>query len=263
MIRVLVSGAAGRMGTHVLGALVREPGLVVGAALECPGHPRVGEEAAPGVPIADDAAAALDRIDVAIDFSLPEGTRALLEEAAPRGVALVIGTTGFDAAGSARIREAALRIAIVQEANFSLGVHVLLDLVAEAARRLPDYEVEVLEMHHDRKVDAPSGTALRIAGAAAAARGASLEAKAVYHREGKTGPRPTDAIGLQSLRLADTVGEHTLYLGGPGERLELAHRALSRDNFAAGAVRAAAWVNGQPPGLYGLRDVLGGPAPAR
>jgi len=133
---------------------------------------------------------------------------------------------------------------------------VLLDLVAEASRRLAGYEIEVLELHHNQKVDAPSGTALSLARAAAAARGQDLPQHAVYHREGVTGKRRHDEIGLQSLRLSDTVGEHVVFFAGPGERVELTHRAFSRENFATGALRAARWLVGRPPGLYGIRDVL-------
>ncbi len=256
MIRVLVSGAGGRMGGHVLRAIAADPALTLGGALEAPGHPRIGEELAPGVPLTDKPDTGLDGVDVAIDFCLPAGTLALVDAALPRGVPLVIATTGFDASGEERIARAARSLAIVREANFSLGIHVMLDLVADAARRLPDYELEVLELHHSRKLDAPSGTALRLAEVAARARGVSLDDAAVYHREGQTGPRPPGAIGMQSLRLGDAVGEHTLYLAGPGERLEITHRALSRDNFAAGALRAAAWLPGRPAGLYSMRDVL-------
>jgi 4-hydroxy-tetrahydrodipicolinate reductase len=256
MTRVLVCGAAGRMGDHVVGAVREAPDLTLAAALEAPGSPRIGDEIAPGVTIVDDPAGALDGVDVAVDFSLPSGTLALLAEAAPRGTALVIATTGFDDCGLARIREAAGKVAVVMAPNYSLGINVMLALVAEAARRLRAYDLEVLEMHHSRKVDAPSGTALRIAEAAAAARGLDLAEQAVYHRQGHTGPRRPDAIGLQTLRAGDSVGEHTVYLAGPGERLEISHRALSRDNFAAGALRAARWVVGRAPGLYSMQDVL-------
>jgi 4-hydroxy-tetrahydrodipicolinate reductase len=144
----------------------------------------------------------------------------------------------------------------VRARNFSLGINVMLGLVAEAIRRLPGYDVELLDLHHNRKRDAPSGTALWIAETAAEALGAPLDERAIYHREGKTGPRPRGAIGIQTLRAGDSVGEHTVYIAGPGERLEISHRALSRDNFAAGAVRAARWIRGRPPGLYSLTDVL-------
>jgi 4-hydroxy-tetrahydrodipicolinate reductase len=256
VIRVLVCGAAGRMGTQVLAAAEAAEGVAVGGALERAGHPELGAGVAPGVAITDSLARALEKVDVAIDFSQPASTLALVAAAEARGVALVVGTTGFDAAGLGRIRAAATRIPIVMAANFSLGVTVLLDLVAEAARRLPGYAVEVLELHHQGKLDAPSGTALRLAEAVATARGLELPRVAVYHREGQIGERPPDTIGIQSLRAGDSVGEHTVYLAGPGERLELAHRALSRDNFATGAVRAARWVAGRPPGLYSMQDVL-------
>ncbi len=243
------------MGGHVLRLVAGEPDMQVGAALESPGHPQIGHEAARGVTIVDDAARALERVDVAIDFSIPQGTLRLLGEAAPRGVAVVTGTTGLDDAGRQAIARASEKIAIVQAPNFSLGIRTLVKLVEEAVRRLPGYEIEVLELHHSGKVDAPSGTALRLAETAAKVRGIDLQASAVYHREGETGPRPADAIGLQSLRAGDSPGEHTVYLAGPGERLELTHRALSRDNFAAGAIHAARWAVEQPPGLYSIDDL--------
>jgi 4-hydroxy-tetrahydrodipicolinate reductase len=171
----------------------------------------------------------------------------------------VLGTTGLEAAAEARIARAAQRLAIVRTANFSIGATVLLELVAEAARRLVGYEIDVLEMHHDQKKDAPSGTAIGLASAAAEARGQELQQAAVYARHGITGVRDPKAIGLQALRLGDSVGEHTVYFAGPGERLELSHRALSRENFAAGALRAARWLVGRAPGLYVMRDVLRSP----
>ncbi len=252
---MLVLGAGGRMGAFVLRAVAAEPGLEVAAAVEARDHPALGSEVAPGVALVPELA--VDACDVAIDFSAPSSTGALLDAALPAGLPLVIGTTGFDASQEAAIESAAGKLAIVRAGNFSLGITVLLDLVAEAAKRLAGYEIEVLEMHHNRKLDAPSGTALALARAAADARGVSLSDKAVYHREGQTGPRPPDAIGMQTLRMADVVGEHTVYLAGPGERLELSHRALSRENFASGAARAAAWVLGRQPGLYSMGDVVG------
>lgn len=256
MTRVLVVGAGGRMGEALVRALARSTELRLGAALEHAGHPRLGAELAPGVKLAADPHAACANADVAVDFSSPESTLALLDVAEARGLPLVIGTTGLRADADARIARAAERVAVVRGANFSIGIAVLLDLVAEAARRLEGYQIDVLEMHHDQKLDAPSGTALALARAAAAARGQELQHVAVYAREGITGKRDPNAIGLQALRLSDSVGEHTVYLGGPGERVELAHRAFSRDNFAAGALRAARWVIGRTPGLYAMRDVL-------
>jgi 4-hydroxy-tetrahydrodipicolinate reductase len=257
MTRVLVVGAAGRMGENLLRAIAASSDLKLGAALEHASHPRLGAELAPGVKLGSDPRAACAQIDVAIDFSSPSSTAALLDAAESHGVPVVIGTTGIDADGDARIARAAKRLAIVRAANFSIGMIVLHDLVAEAARRLEGYEIDILEMHHDQKVDAPSGTALALARSAAAERGQELQHVAVYAREGVTGKRDPQAIGLQSLRLGNSIGEHTVYFAGPGERIELAHRALSRDNFAAGALRAARWLVGRAPGLYGMRDVLG------
>jgi len=256
MTRVLVVGAGGRMGESLVRQIADSLDLELGAALEHATHPRLGQELAPGVKLGSDPAAACAHADVAVDFSSPSSTLALLDAAEARGLPVVIGTTGLGADGERRIARAAERIAIVRAANFSMGIAVLLDLVAEAARRLGDYEIEVLELHHNQKLDAPSGTALSLARAAAAARGQDLPQQAVYHREGLTGKRRHDEIGLQSLRLADTVGEHIVFLAGAGERLELAHRAFSRENFAVGALRAARWLVGRPPGLYAMRDVL-------
>jgi 4-hydroxy-tetrahydrodipicolinate reductase len=257
MTRVLVVGAAGRMGEALLRAIAASSDLRLSAALEHATHSRQGSEVAPGVKLSADPRAACAQVDVAIDFSSPSSTFALLEAAESLGLPAVIGTTGLKAEADERIARAAQRIAIVRAANFSIGVTVLLELVAEAARRLSGYEIDVLEMHHDQKVDAPSGTALALARAAAAARGQKLEEVAVYAREGITGKRDPAAIGLQSLRLADSVGEHTVYFAGSGERVELSHRALSRENFVAGALRAARWLVGRAPGLYSMRDVVG------
>jgi len=256
MTRVLVVGAGGRMGQSLVRLIEGAAGLELGAALEHAAHPALGREVARGVKLASDARAACAQADVAIDFSSPASTLALLDAAEPRGLPLVIGTTGLDPAGEARIATAATRLAIVRAANFSIGVTVLLELVAEAARRLEGYEIDVLELHHDQKQDAPSGTALALARSAAVARGQDLEHAAVYSRHGQTGVREPKSIGLQALRLGDSVGEHTVYFAGPGERVELSHRALSRENFAAGALRAARWLVGRAPGLYAMRDVL-------
>ena len=256
MIRIAVCGAAGRMGGHVLRAVEADPETTVVSALEARGHPRLGEAVTPDVRIGADAFAALANADVAIDFTLPEGTLRLLAAAVERKVPLVIGTTGFSPEERARLEDAARTIPIVWAANFSLGINVMLDLVAELAARLREYHAEIVELHHAAKVDAPSGTALRLAERIAEARGLDPRSALVTAREGTTGPRPPDAIGVQSLRAGDAVGEHTVLFAGPGERLEVTHRALSRDNFAAGAVRAARWIVGRPPGLYSMRNVL-------
>jgi len=256
MTRVLVVGAGGRMGQSLVRMIEASGDLRLGAALEHGAHPLLGREIARGVTLGADLRAACAQADVAIDFSSPASTLALLDVAEARGLPLVIGTTGLDSAGEARIAQAARRVAIVRAANFSIGVTVLLELVAEAARRLEGYEIDVLEMHHDQKLDAPSGTALELARSAAAARGQEFQHAGVYARHGQTGVRDPKSIGLQALRLGDSVGEHTVYFAGPGERVELSHRALSRENFAAGALRAARWLVGRVPGLYAMRDVL-------
>lgn len=258
MTRVLVVGAGGRMGHHVLRAVEGATGVSVAAAIDDPAHPDLGREISPGVELTSDLERAIQLAQVVIDFSVPASTLALLEAATPHMLPVVIATTGFDKGGLARIETAARRIPVVHAPNYSIGVTVLLDLVAQAARRLDGYEIDVLEMHHDKKVDAPSGTALGLARAAATARGQDLDKVAMYHRQGITGPRAPETIGMQTLRLGDSVGEHTVYLAGAGERLELSHRALSRENFAAGALRAARWAVAQPPGLYTMTDVLGG-----
>ncbi len=256
MTRVAVVGAAGRMGQHVLRALEAAPSLEVGAALDARGHPDLGKEVAPGIELVADVGKALGICHVAIDFSIPASTLGLIAEATRFGVPLVIATTGFDERGLADIENAAQRLPIVMAPNYSPGINVLMDLVAEAARRLEGYEIDILEMHHDQKTDAPSGTALRLGRTAAQARDLDFDTVAIYTREGQTGPREKNSIGMQTLCLGDSVGEHTVYLAGAGERLELSHRALSRENFAAGALRAAQWIIGKEAGLYSMQDVL-------
>jgi 4-hydroxy-tetrahydrodipicolinate reductase len=241
-------------------ALAAEPHLALGAGLEAPGHPRAGTELAPGVRIESDPAAALAGCRVAIDFSVPAASLRLVAAAADAGVACVVGTTGIDAAGRAALERAAARIPLVFSPNFSIAVNVLAWLVREAAARLGDgFDAEIVELHHSAKRDAPSGTALRLARAVAAGRGraADAEEQLVLARAGETGPRTAGTIGVQALRGGDNPGEHTVMFLGRGERLELVHRAMTRDHFAAGAVRAAAWLVGRAPGLYGIEEVLG------
>jgi 4-hydroxy-tetrahydrodipicolinate reductase len=241
-IPVSIAGHEGRMG-QALVAMVR------GAEdLELVGRFEAGDPPGP----------ALVGARVVVDFTTPEASLATLAEAAERGVAAVIGTTGWSEDQSGELARLAERAPIVLAPNFSTGVAVLARLVAEAARLLgAGYDIEVLELHHRDKADAPSGTALKLAEAAAGARGTSLEADGRFSRHGRTGPRGDREIGLQALRGGDAVGEHTVMLLGDGERLELTHRAGSRDAFAAGALRAVRWVDGRPPGLYSLEQVLG------
>jgi 4-hydroxy-tetrahydrodipicolinate reductase len=254
VIRIGVNGAAGRMGVQVRAAVAADSDAALGSALERPGHPEVGHRLEEGVELSADVDAALSSCDVMIDFSLPLASVALAEAAAKHERALVIATTGFNADQLGRIRTAATRAPVILAPNFSLGMQVLVELVELAAQRLADYDLEVLELHHGAKVDAPSGTALRLAEAAAEARGQQLDDHAVFARHGHTGPRRPGSIGLQTLRAGSSPGEHTVFLAGPGERIELTHRALSREGFASGSVRAAHWLVGRPPGLYTMRD---------
>jgi 4-hydroxy-tetrahydrodipicolinate reductase len=264
-LRVAIAGAGGRMGLANLRAVAATPGLVLHAAFDRPGAPAIGRDAGElaglgplGVSVGEDAEAALAGADIIIDFTAPAVSVLLAEAAAPRGLVHVIGTTGcskeedwaIQKAGSAGAR-------IVKSGNFSPGVNLLLGLVRQAARALPGYDVEVLEMHHNRKVDAPSGTALMLGRAAAEGRGVDLDAAAVRVRDGHTGPRRPGSIGFATLRGGGVIGEHSVILAGETERIELTHRAEDRAMFAAGAVQAALWAAGQPPGFYDMADVLG------
>jgi 4-hydroxy-tetrahydrodipicolinate reductase len=246
------------MGVMVRRAVADEPGLTLGAALERADHDELGSQIEAGTTVVADAAQALASCDVAIDFSVPESTLANLRKAADAGVPYVTGTTGFDDAGRKEIENLATRIAIVHAPNFSLAVSVLAWLAREAASRLgPSFDAEIFELHHSAKRDAPSGTALRLAEAIAAGRGQRLSEHLVLERAGETGPRPDAAIGIQTLRGGDNPGEHTVLFIGRGERLELAHRAATREHFAQGAVRAASWLIGKQPGLYPVERVFG------
>ncbi len=256
--RALVVGAMGRMGERMREALAASSELRLGAALEAPGHASIGRELAPGVVLASDAEAALGVCDVAIVFANPEGTLALLRRAAARRIPCVVGTTGFSAEQKKEIEALARQVPLVVAANFSVSVNVLIHLTREASRLLgPSFDAEIVELHHTAKLDAPSGTALRLGAAIAEGRGVALEDHAVLAREGETGARPAGAIGIQALRGGDNPGEHTVMFLGRGERLELVHRATTRDHFAEGALRAASWVLGRAPGLYDMQQVLG------
>ena len=266
---VMVVGAEGRMGHEVRAALQDEATLHFAGALERPGHPAIGETIlgagmSAGIVLHDDPKRALVGCGVAIDFSIPAATLANLRAAADAGVAYVTGTTGFDEAGKSEIARVAERIPVLHAPNFSVSVNVLGHLAREAARLLGDgYDAELFELHHGQKRDAPSGTALFLAEAVAEGQGqaAGHEKKLADHvvleRAGETGARPADAIGIQTLRGGDNPGEHTIYFIGRGERVELTHRAANRSHFAAGAVRAAAWLVDREPGLYRIEQVLG------
>jgi 4-hydroxy-tetrahydrodipicolinate reductase len=264
-IDLVVAGAAGRMGTRIV-ALAREaPGLRVVAALEASGHRSIGADAgevagvgAAGVTIGSDAAAALTADRVLVEFTVPEATLEHLRLVAAAGARAVIGTTGFSTAQRAEIAALASRAAIMQAPNMSVAVTLAFKLLPIMARALgADYDVEITEIHHRFKKDAPSGTAVRMAEVVAEALGRDLGKVGVYGREGLPGERTPQEIAVMSLRSGDVVGEHTVSFGTLGERLELTHRAHSRDTFARGALRAARWIVARPPGLYSMADVLG------
>lgn len=263
MTRTAIHGAAGRMGRNLLAACIEDPRLELAAAIEHEGHDALGQDAgsligqAPtGVSISADTS--LADVDVVIDFTRPEGTLSIMDRCREAGVALVIGTTGFRPEQRARIGEAATAIPIVLAPNMGVGVNLLFGLVEAAARTLDDqYDIEIVEAHHRHKVDAPSGTALRLGELAASGRGISLRDHAVYAREGNTGERERGTIGFSTIRGGDIVGEHTVLFAGAGEQVEITHRATSRRVFASGAMRSAAWIHGHPPGLYDMQDVLG------
>jgi len=251
---------------RLLVALAREdPRLRVAGAIEAAGHPAVGRDAgeaaggaAVGVRVGDDLGAVCRAEQVVLDFTAPAATLVHARLAAERGAGLVIGTTGLDAGQQRELAALAARTRTVLAPNMSVGVTVLTALVSLAARLLDtSFEAEIVELHHHAKTDAPSGTALALARAVAAARGQDFERAKRLAREGLVGERPRDEIGIVGLRAGDAVGDHTVVFGGLGERLELVHRAQSRDCLARGALRAARWVAGRPPGLYSMRDVLG------
>jgi len=262
---IVVAGAAGRMGSRLVACLGDAPDLRLLAALEVPGHGALGRDAGElagvgrlGVVVTDDPAAAIAPDRVLVEFSAPEASVAHLRLVARAGARAVVGTTGFSAAERREIEELARRAAILVSPNMSVAVNVAFSLLATMARALgDDYDVEITETHHRFKKDAPSGTALRMAEVVAGALGRDLGRVAVHGRQGLPGERPRHEIGILSLRSGDVVGEHTVSFGTLGERLELTHRAHSRDTFARGAVRAARWIAQRPPGLYSMQDVLG------
>ncbi|HET9652507.1 MAG TPA: 4-hydroxy-tetrahydrodipicolinate reductase [Usitatibacter sp.] len=263
-VRVAVAGAGGRMGLALLEAATSTEGVALGAALDVAGSRAAGRDAgdfaanARGTIVGSDPAKALEASDVLVDFTRPEGTLAHVRACRAVRRAMVIGTTGFEPAQLEEIRAAAREIAIVMAPNMSIGVNVTLKLVEMAARALgPDYDVEVFEVHHKLKVDAPSGTALKLGEVAARARGTTLERDGVFERHGVTGERKAGAIGFSVARGGDIVGDHTVFFAGPGERVEITHRSSSRATYAQGAMRAAKWVAGKPAGLYDMHDVLG------
>ena len=266
-MKLVILGAAGRMGRTLVRVVKETDGTKLSAAIEREGSLALGTDAGElagaghlGVPVSSDLAAALDAADGVIDFTAPASSVAVAAEAAKRGLVHIIGTTGCSEADDAAIAQAGEAGArIVKSGNMSLGVNLLAVLAEQAARALgPDaFDIEILEMHHRHKVDAPSGTALLLGEAAAAGRGIELKDQSVRVRDGHTGPREAGTIGFATLRGGSVVGDHQVILAGEGERIELGHRAEDRAIFARGAVRAALWARGQTPGLYSMRQVLG------
>jgi 4-hydroxy-tetrahydrodipicolinate reductase len=263
-LRITVAGASGRMGRTLIRALADSEDLRLTFALERSGHPQLGQDAGTlaGLPpmkvlLSHDAPAAISASDAVLDFTSPAASVALADLAAEAQIVHVIGTTGYSDDDIARVQAAARNAIIIKSGNMSLGVNLLAALVREAAKALPNYDIEILEMHHRLKVDAPSGTALLLGEAAARGRGVPLAQHELRGRDGITGARPDAAIGFASLRGGTVVGDHQVTLAGPFERIELVHRAEDRMIFARGALAAARWGQGKQPGLYSMADVLG------
>jgi 4-hydroxy-tetrahydrodipicolinate reductase len=262
-LKLAIAGAAGRMGRELAKIVHTTEGCVLAGGLEAPGSPHLGAdygeligEKKSGVILSADPTAVIAGVDGIIDFTVPKATLSLLHHT--KGKIHVIGTTGIDAAGDAEISAAAKSATIVKTGNFSLGVNMLAALVKRAAAALgQDFDIEVLEMHHRQKIDAPSGTALLLGKAAADGREINLKDHSVRSRDGHTGARNSGDIGFATLRGGTVVGDHTVIFAGNGERLEMRHVAESRELFARGAVKAALWAGGKPPGLYSMMDVLG------
>ena len=263
-IRFAIAGAGGRMGRALVETVLAAADAELAAALDVPGSPWIGKDAGElvgspcGVAISDDPLATLAGVDCLIDFTRPEGTLKHLEICRARGIHMVIGTTGLSTEHKLTIQDAARDTAIVFAPNMAVGVNVVFKLLDVAARILNEgYDVEIIEAHHRHKVDAPSGTALRMGEVVAAALGRSLEECAVYGREGITGERPDTQIGFATVRGGDIIGDHTVLFAGAGERVEITHKASSRMHFASGALRGARFLQGKSKGLFDMQDVLG------
>jgi 4-hydroxy-tetrahydrodipicolinate reductase len=264
-MNVAIVGAAGRMGGRLIQAVVAADGLELVGATERPGHPQIGTDAGMlaavgelGIKISDDLEATLLEADVLIDFTFPEVTLKNLEICAKLGKKVVTGSTGFTPEQKQQVEKCAEQVSVVMAPNMSVGVNACFKLLKEAANILgDDFDVEIVEMHHNKKKDSPSGTAVRMGEVVAEALGRDYNKVANYHREGMCGERTHDEIGMQTIRGGDIVGEHTVYFIGMGERIEISHRAMSRDMFARGAVRACQWLQDKDTGLYDMQDVLG------
>ena len=265
MIKAIVAGAGGRMGGRIITMINEAPDVTLGGAFEHPESPAAGQDAGTvaglpplGVTIATSLSDVMDKGDVIIDFTFHEATVKHAETAAESGKPMVIGTTGFSADELDTIKGLAHRFPCILAPNMSVGVNLLYKLIDMAAKVLgDDYDIEIVEAHHRMKKDAPSGTALQLGRVAAAALGRDLDKVGVFERSGIIGERSREEIGIQTVRAGDIVGEHTVLFGGVGERIEIVHRASSRDTFAKGAVRAAEWIVSREAGFYDMQDVLG------
>ncbi|SCC91490.1 dihydrodipicolinate reductase [Thiomonas sp. X19] len=262
--RIAVAGSSGRMGRTLIEAIAAAPDCQLVGALDRADSPALGQDAgaalglATGVSVSADLALGLQGAQALIDFTRPQGTLAHLDACRQHRVAMVIGTTGFDAAGLARIRAASAHIPIVMAPNMSIGVNVVLKLLEQAGRALAEgYDIEIIEAHHRHKVDAPSGTALKMGEVVAQAAGRDLERDAVWARHGHTGEREPGTIGFSVIRGGDIVGDHTVLFAGTGERIEITHKSSSRATYAAGSLRAVRFLAGKSSGLYDMQAVLG------
>jgi 4-hydroxy-tetrahydrodipicolinate reductase len=264
MMKVAIVGAAGRMGGRLVHAVCETEGLQLSGAVERAAHPQIGQDVGLvagagelGVKISDDLATVMQDADVLIDFTFPEVTLQNLAVCAKAGKMIVSGSTGFTPEQRAAAEKYAQQIPVVLAPNMSVGVNACFKLLKEAAKILgDDFDVEVVELHHNKKKDSPSGTAVRMGEVVANELGRDYNKVANFHREGMCGARTKEEIGMQTIRGGDIVGEHTVYFIGMGERIEISHRAMSRDMFAKGAMRACLWLKNQPPGIYDMQDVL-------
>jgi len=265
MTNIAITGAVGRMGTTLIKTVSETGGVNLTAAIERAGITNIGADAgeaagvgSSGIRIVDDLDSVIDQFDILVDFTVADATEKNLETCARAGRAMVIGTTGLSKIQSLRLDEISRTIPIVYAPNYSVGVNATFKLLEIAAGIFgDDVDIEIIEAHHRHKVDAPSGTALKMGEIIAAALKRDLNQVASYGREGNTGERARETIGFHSIRAGDIIGEHTVMFTGIGERLEITHRALSRSNFAQGAIRSAIWLADQAPGLFDLQDVLG------
>ena len=265
MVRTIITGAAGRMGKRLVALTQETDGMTLTGAIELKEHPLLGKDAGEiaqigktGILLTDNLQTSLAHSDVVIDFTGPASCLANLEQVVNSSKAMVIGTTGFSVQELTRLKTLASTVPCVFSPNMSVGINVLVNTIGKIAQSLGEaYNIEVIEAHHNKKKDAPSGTALKLAEALAEGMEWDLQEVGVYARHGITGERNIREIGMQTIRAGDIVGDHTILFGGPGERIEITHRAHTRDTFARGALRAAEWVVQQPPGLYSMSHVLG------